>query len=224
MDSEVSPNFAELIGAFTGDGWISKGNNGFTLVISGNPKNEREYYKRIRFLFKRVFSVNAVPRDFFYWGTFGVLVCKKLVIKQFIEQGFPIGKKSLTVKVPAQIENNPKLFPHFLRGLFDTDGCIYFKKSYNKNASVWQKTVRHRPVVSFTSMSKELIDSVFKMNKNLELNFRMEKPAMPRYSTGFAYRVVLEGKKSVKRFFRIIKPKNQKHVNKFKAWLKQGFN
>jgi intein/homing endonuclease len=175
MNSEISQHFAELIGAFTGDGWISKGNGGLTLFISGNPKDEKEYYKRIKYLFKKVFSVKAVPRDFPYWGTFGVLICKKDVIASFTNLGFPIGKKSLTVKVPKQIEENTDLFPYFIRDLFDTDGCIYFQKSYNKNASKWQKSCKHKPAVLFTSMSKDLIDSVIAMSKVLGFNFRMKK-------------------------------------------------
>jgi hypothetical protein len=223
MAQEIDKYFAELAGAFAGDGWISKGNKGLTLFISGNPKDEKPYYKRIRFLFKKIFQITVNPRPFPYWGTFGVMVCKKEIINSFFSIGFNCGKKALTVKVPNKIQKNKKLFSYFIRGLFDTDGCIYFQKSYNKNASIWQKSVRHIPTVFFTSMSKELIDSTYKMNKALGLEFRYDKPTVPRYSKSFCYRIRLQGKKKVKRFFRIVKPKSKKHLDKFNFWITQGF-
>lgn len=62
----TSKEFAELLGAFAGDGWISKGNSGLTLFISGNPKNEVEYYDRIKWLFNKAFAIEVKPRNFEY--------------------------------------------------------------------------------------------------------------------------------------------------------------
>ena len=48
----MNPYFSELLGAFAGDGWMSKSKNSIALFITGNPKDEKEYYnKRIKFLF-----------------------------------------------------------------------------------------------------------------------------------------------------------------------------
>lgn len=136
----------------------------------------------------------------------------------------PIGKKSLTVEVPEFIKADKSLSKAFIRGLFDTDGCISFQKSYNKNASKWQKQVRHKPTILFTTMSKSLIQSLLEMTADLGFAFRLGKPQLPKYSKTFAYRIRLEGKANVKKFFKTIKPKNPKHLAKFNAWLKQGFN
>ena len=59
--------FSELLGAFAGDGWMSQNNNSIALFITGNPKDEKEYYnKRIKFLFQKVFAIELKPRDFKY--------------------------------------------------------------------------------------------------------------------------------------------------------------
>jgi len=224
MNKKISKEFSELIGAFVGDGWISQGNTGKTLVISGSPKDEKEYYERIRYLFEMVFEAEVRPRHFEYWKTFGIMVCKKNIINEFIKVGLPVGHKSSIVDAPKQIIDNSFLHIPFIRGFFDTDGCIYFKKSYNFNASKWQKSCRHRPVILLCSTSKRLIDSLDAMLRLIDFKFRHEKPQLPgKRSKHTAYRLTLEGKKNAERFFDIIKPKNLKHINKFNLWLKQGF-
>ncbi len=226
MQTKISPEFAELLGAFAGDGWISKGNTGISLFISGNPKDEQEYYNRIKELFASVFGINVNPRAFPYWGTFGILVCNRSVIQDFIDAGMPVGNKSAIVKVPEKIINNKRLHIHFVRGFFDTDGCIYFQKSYNKNASKWQKSCRHKPAVQLCSVSKELMYSLHGLLRSSDFNFVFTKPRSPdpeKNRKNIAYKIKLEGKENVKKFFNEIQPKNQKHINKFNKWLEQGF-
>lgn len=62
-----SKEFVELLGAFTGDGWISKNKKrGLTLVISGNPKDEKEYYQWLAGLWEAEFANTIKPRAFSY--------------------------------------------------------------------------------------------------------------------------------------------------------------
>jgi hypothetical protein len=93
--------FAELLGAFAGDGWMSRGNSGISLFITGHPIDEKEYYdKRIKFLFKKVFGVEVSPRHFPYWGTYGICVGKREIIGEFINAGMAVGRKASSVAVP----------------------------------------------------------------------------------------------------------------------------
>jgi intein/homing endonuclease len=153
----ITPEFAELYGAFAGDGWIGRGSGGLSLFITGNPADEKDYYwKRIRPLFKETTGLVVMPRAFEYWGTFGVMVCRREIIEKFLSVSAPIGKKARIITVPDFALSDSGLFVAFSRGLFDTDGCISFHKSYNKNASVWQKTNRHRPRIFFSTVSYSL--------------------------------------------------------------------
>ncbi len=218
----VSKEFAELTGAFVGDGWISK-STGYTLVISGNPKDEKDYYKRITRLWKKEFNQKIIPRAFLYWSTYGIMCCKPEIIKNFTNAGLFCGKKAKTVNVPKVILINKEFHAPFIRGLFDTDGCIYFDKSYNKNASKWQKDNRHIPAVEFTSVSFSLIKSIKTMLHKMGFKFALRKnePKNKRWSV--CYKLRLRGKKNVKTFFHKIQPKNKRHSSKFTSWLSKGF-
>ena len=43
--SIMNKYLAELLGAFAGDGWMSKGNSGISLFITGKPKNSKHIKK-----------------------------------------------------------------------------------------------------------------------------------------------------------------------------------
>jgi len=219
----VDKYFAELLGAFAGDGWMSKGNSGISLFISGNPKDERDYYdKRIKFLFKKVFRKEVFPREFSYWGTYGICVGNKGITKEFISAGMIVGKKAHKVTVPEEIILNHFLYTSFIRGLFDTDGCIYFTKSYNKNASKWQKLTKHKPIITFKTVSFCLASQLKKLLKNCGVESGLRK-SLPYNGNYASYELRIEGKKKAKMFFKVIKPKSIKHLAKFNLWLSQGF-
>ncbi len=220
---EMTDEFSELLGAFVGDGWTSQGNNSKMLVISGNPLDEKEYYERIKGLFKQVFGIEVRPRHFHYWKTYGVMVCKPKIIEEFHKMGMPLGHKSSIVTVPTSVLNDKKFHVPFLRGLFDTDGTIYFQKSYNSNASKWQKNHRHVPIIELCSVSPDLMKSVYKMFRDLGFNFRFVKKRISKRGRYTEHKIRITGKGNIRRFFKEVHPKNQRHVNKFNLWLKQGF-
>jgi len=171
-----SREFAELAGAFTGDGWISKNRKGgTTLVISGNPKDEKEYYKRIAKLWKKEFGKEMKPREFHYWKTHGIMCCNPEIIDKFERAGLKVSRKAAVCKVPKEIIKNKESHLPFIRGLFDTDGSIFFGKSHNKNASRWQKEKHHIPTVQFASVSLSLINTLKRMLEGQKFNFPLYK-------------------------------------------------
>lgn len=65
--------------------------------------------------------------------------------------GIPAGRtKSKTVRIPPQILESSSLLPHFIRGYFDGDGCIYV--GYTNRQELTQ--------LSFCSGSPKLLDDV----------------------------------------------------------------
>jgi len=219
-----SKEFVELLGAFTGDGWISKNKKGGrTLVISGNPKDEKEYYQWLAGLWEKEFAKKIKPRDFSYWETFGIMCCTSEIVKRFEKAGMTVGKKAAVCKVPKDILNNKKLYTPFIRGLFDTDGSTFFKKSYNKNASKWQKSNKHIPTIQIASVSPSLIKSIRKMLLVFGFKFPLSKYVPKNKNWNTMYYLRLSGKKNAVRFFECIKPKNARHLIKFEKWLTKGF-
>ena len=211
-----SEEFVELLGAFTGDGWISKNKKGGrTLVISGNPKDEKEYYQWLSELWEKEFGNKIKPRDFSYWGTYGIMCCTSETVKCFEKAGMVTGKKATICKVPKDILKNNRLYSPFIRGLFDTDGSIYFKKSYNKNASKWQKNKHHIPTIQFASASESLIKSIKKMLSIFGFKFLLSRYISKNKNWNTMYFLRLSGKMNAIRFFECITPKNPRHLIKF---------
>ncbi len=219
-----SKDFAELLGAFIGDGWISENKKGGKmLVISGNPKDEKEYYKGLAWLWKNEFGNKIEPREFAYWGTYGIMCCRKDIVKCFEYAGMIKGNKASSCEVPKEILNNEELYAPFIRGVFDTDGSIFFRKSYNKNASKWQKIKHHIPTVQIASVPPSLIEAMRKMLSALGFKFSASKYVPKNKSWNTTYFLRLYWKWNAVRFFGRIKPRNARHLIKFEKWLTKGF-
>jgi intein/homing endonuclease len=117
---------AEFLGILLGDGNLNKSSNCITIVGS---LEELDYYNNFVIpLITSIFKIkpnlrfrkdrNAIYIDF-----------NSKYIMDYLSKdlGLVRGSKKYAY-VPNLIKNNPKLIPHFLRGLFDTDGCFKFSK------------------------------------------------------------------------------------------------
>ena len=91
--------------------------------------------------------------------------------------------KSQTLCLPSV---PPKFQGDFVRGYFDGDGCIYFKKHWVKarKKSKWIFTTR------FTSGSRSLLASLLRLlrNRGLERGFIVEKYKKSGYELIFSHR------------------------------------
>ena|SRR3989344_6162587 len=128
--SKVSVELAEMIGIHFGDGSLYKDKKyNYVITYSGNLKSDKEYMDFIFKLFFKLFNIhlkksinpknNSITltlrsKDLFYFYK----DCLKL----------PVGKKK-DLSIPYYIKDNKKFLIAFLRGLFDTDGCVTLQKS-----------------------------------------------------------------------------------------------
>jgi intein/homing endonuclease len=147
----MDQNFAEAAGIFAGDGTLYKTNRGFVLEETPPPEEEEYYNKFVSKIFGNVFGEKLKVFD----RNCGKIVMKGIrksnsnIIEIFHnELGFPIGEKEKIVRIPNLIMNskNEEIWIAYLRGVFDTDGCI----SLTKNRKKWMK-----PVVDLASSSAE---------------------------------------------------------------------
>lgn len=155
------PNFpsqklAYLCGIFTGDGSIyeRKDKRDYALKCVGNPKDEQElYYEVIGPYFKEVFGFMPKIRLQDTNTTFGFMVLSKGLLPFLTEKiGLMKGKKDERLGIPEIFKKDKELIIHFIRGLFDTDGCMCFKKRY--------RNYPYYPVISVSSFSEKLIREV----------------------------------------------------------------
>ena len=114
----------------------------------------------------------------------------------------------------------------FIRGLFDTDGCVFCQKDYTKYASDFSSKYHSKIRLRITSISIKLINQVYDLCK--KNGFRVVKRELKR---GFSnnrnnnnvYILEVNELKSIKRWFKELKPSNLKHVSKYEVWKRFDF-
>ena len=92
----------------------------------------------------------------------------------------------------------------FLKGFADTDCSLYFRKNY--------------PIISFTSKSKPLIESIFNFIKQegfiLKNYYREEKIDKRGYNNSITYNIKLNGNVNLKLWLTLINFRNHRHLKK----------
>ena len=210
MFKNLNSKIAELIGMHTGDGTIYKTNWSLVWELRGSLDEKAYYYKNVVPLLKSIFSIDFEPkfRSGGKNGCFGVQTSKKDVINLFISYGFKPGRKTHTARIPDYIKKaNKEIKFAFIRGLFDTDGCLRFERiNNNKNYTY--------PKIEFGFASKNLRDDLLILLD--QLGYRCHKWGK------INYRLCLAGIDNLEKFIKYVSPKNIKHLKKFWFWKKYG--
>lgn len=130
----MSPQLAEICGVHAGDGYLRMRGGKGELDISGNLEEKEYYNNHFVPLLNKTFNLNLKGREFSR-GSYGVVIYSKKIAHFFNALGFPYGEKSTVVEIPKKILNskNKVFYSRFLRGLFDTDGNLYFKNRKTLN-------------------------------------------------------------------------------------------
>tara|TARA_Y100000310_G_C20595324_1_gene770205 strand:- start:146 stop:769 length:624 start_codon:yes stop_codon:yes gene_type:complete len=204
---KLTPQLAELIGMHVGDGSLYKTNTGLVWELRGDLKEKDYYEKHIVPLINNLFNINLISkfRNGGKNGVWGIQTCNKQVISTLFNFKFKPGTKTYTVKVPEYIFNsNVKIKRAFIRGLFDTDGCLNFMRINNKKEKDY-------PRIKFSFASKYLIDS---------LKLLLEEVGFKSYAWNHKkeYSLCLAGKEKLLKWEKEIKPKNPKFLKKVNEW------
>lgn len=125
----LDENLAEEIGIHIGDGTLVESRNYYSL--RGYSIDEHEYYlNHVSILIKKVYGFE--PKIFVRKSICGFEKCSKLLFDFKTKIiGLPYGKKSHIIDIPDIIKksNNEKLILACIRGILDSDGCIWFSKN-----------------------------------------------------------------------------------------------
>lgn len=220
----MSSELAELCGVHAGDGYLR--NNGFhvELDLSGNL-DEKEYYDHhLALLFKTVFDVSVIPRPFPSRRTYGFVVRDATVVVAFQSLGFPSGAKTTTVRVLLSILNttNAQFFSSFLRGLFDTDGTLSFRKYYGSGYTRFKTQYHTYPLISFVTVSPLFSEDILILLKRLgfKVNCYIYTPLQPSFHT--TYRITLNGLDNLKRWMDFVGISNPSKLSRYLVWKKFG--
>ena len=200
----LNAEICELIGAFIGDGYLTGSGKTYTFGISGNKQLDEDYLKNhIKPLIKRNFPFTE-PRLHYRSdeNTLMLSVNSKRFYEFFVSLGFVKGQKSKTVTIPQVISKNDIFMAATVRGIFDTDGCVFFDKRLSyKNPY---------PRITLQMISPGLI-------KQLETYLSKQFMVYSRdYYRHGEYRGCVEiyGGDQLERFLKKIGLSNQRHLSK----------
>jgi len=194
----LSQTLAEFAGIVLGDGGVTK--NQVTITL--HSKDDKEYGDFVVNLIKKLFNV--------YVGIYRRKKCKainynvsRIELVRFCTKniGLKRGNKiKQQIDIPIWIKKNKLYSIACIRGLVDTDGCI-FTHRYKINGKFY-----NYKKLSFTSYSQPLRKSVFNILKKNGLN--------PRFSRNRD--IYLDSMTDVLKYFKIFNSHNPKHLKRFK--------
>jgi intein/homing endonuclease len=199
-----SERLAELIGIILGDGNINYYKKGkkigvYQVNIAGHKYLDKEYHLNyVTFLFKELFGVK--PIEVLSKANNGrhIIVSSKQLVNFFIDNELKSGDKIKNqVTIPFWIKENSSYLKSCLRGLFDTDGCIY--KLANQNS--YQ--------ICFTNYNISLLNDV--RNGLLSLGIGVSKITKGRD-------IMITKKSELRKFLNEVGFQNPRHLNKVRMW------
>jgi len=215
----VSEKIAEISGIHAGDGYL-RIRSGVEVDASGNIEEKEYYDNHVIPLFNSLFNTDIKGRFFQPRNTYGFRTHNRQIANLLIDLGFPNGKKTDIVRIPLQIlnYNNENFIKRFLRGYFDTDGCLYFSNKHYKF-----KNKHSYPVISFTTVSKSLADDLDLIFKRLNLKFSKYLKKVKEKNWNNKTTFYFYGIKNLNKFINEIGIKNPSKYSKYLIWKKFGF-
>jgi len=222
LPSIIDRELAYLCGILIGDGSIYKRDNKNDYIIKcvGNPHDEKElYHEVIGTKFRKVFGFvpNIKLQD--SNTTYGFTIHSKSIFKYLTEViGLKYGRKDQRLKIPDIFLEDKGLLLILIKGIFDTDGCISFKKRYKENP--------YYPVITISSKSKKLIQQIssFLKNKDFKIVEVYDyKVKDLRNSRGYTVinRIEMNGRDNLKNWLLKVGFESPKHLKKIKKYWKE---
>ncbi len=204
IDDTMNQLQAELFGMHAGDGTLYRTNRNCIVWELRGGLDEKEYYiDFVSPLLKKLFDVEILPkhRSGGGHGSFGVQTANK-AITSFLSRDFPVGEKSSRVRIPdCVLKSTKEVQCAFIRGLFDTDGCIRFDKNHTKR--------HYYPKIELSSLSEQLRDGVRMVLDSLDIGcYTWDEKKRS------AHRLCVPGKKNLEKWMMLISWHNPKHLNK----------
>lgn len=133
---ERSESLAELIGIMIGDGTMNR----YQVSVALSSIVDEEYSKYVVCLFERLFDVT--PAVAYRSGNCITITISSIRLTDFLHShGVLRGDKiSQGLDIPSWIKENDAYMKACVRGMFDTDGCIYQEKhTYGKKSYVYPR-------------------------------------------------------------------------------------
>lgn len=196
-----STKLAELLGIIFGDGGI---NNKWQVIIFLNSILDKDYSIYVAQLFKDLFAINCATRKRPNQNTLIIACSSTTIVDYLVKKGAARGNKlEQNLDIPSWIVKNNNYFKYFIRGLVDTDGCIYLHKHFTK-----QKYYVNIGLC-FTNFSTKIITHVDEF---------LKQNGIKSHIADKGRRIYLYSQKSVKSYLDIFGSSNPRIYNKYIDW------
>jgi len=224
MMLEINPELAEICGIHAGDGYMRLRENSKGEVDISGDLEEKEYYdSHVIPLFNKLFNLEIIGKSFSR-GSYGFVCYKQELRNALVDLGFSLGKKSKSVRVPEIIlqSGNIKIYGAFLRGLFDTDGNLSFRKSY-AGINKFNKHYNHYPTLKIVTISKHLAEGVIKMLHQVDILFNYHCRDSKKANENREYIITISGIDGLDKWMNLVGIKNSVKLTRYLIWKKFGF-
>lgn len=193
-----SPLLAEFVGIMLGDGGFR---NDYQITVSFNGKKDRAYAANIRKMAKRLFGISSVLYIREENGRADIVITARNLVEFLQKIGIKkCNKVKNQIDVPKWIFTRKEYETACLRGLFDTDGCIY-----QHRYSVSGKKYRYIKMC-FRNYSIPILISLEKILKHLGFS-----PALDIKHKS----VYLNNPIEVKKYFTRVGTSNPRYYNRY---------
>lgn len=213
--SKITPELAEETGWHIGDGSMSYYQNkryvSGLYQLRGHMEDDKPHYlERIKPIFKQLYNIDISLREMPSTRVFGFQIWSNELIKFKESLGLKVGPKKDLI-IPEIFLENDELKTAVLKGIFDTDGCVYLE---HKNHKLY-------PRLEIQTICKRLAEQMKDLFIELGLratvygeNIKQKGNRKPSYS------IAIRGDENFHKFMRIIKPFNPKHRTKYEFYRK----
>ncbi|HLC63697.1 MAG TPA: LAGLIDADG family homing endonuclease [Candidatus Nanoarchaeia archaeon] len=201
---KLTPDLAEEIGISIGDGFLSGKRYEYRLKGS---KQEKEYYDGfIKPLYKRLYNLDLNVRE--YETTYGFELSSEALWRFKKEVlGIQAGRKD-NIPVPEIVKvNDQKILTAFIRGIFDTDGCVSFIKKYKNLGNYY-------PTITLSLKSKRAILDIKEILEMLGFDPKC-------YEWGGYWQIALNGYERFALYSKLMGWSNPVQKNKVINWKKK---
>ncbi len=196
-----SVNLAEFFGIMIGDGGI---NNPWQANITLNSIKDKRYSEYISDLCKNLFNIYPAIRKRKGTNTMVISLASTTLVDFLVYMGLRRGNKlKQGLGIPAWIMKVPTFKRACLRGLIDTDGCMFIHK-HNFSNKKFQSIG-----LCFTSASEKLLGQVMEILSGLKISGHIST----RKKDVFLY-----NKADIARYMRLIGSSNERIISVYKRW------
>ncbi|MBR9692090.1 hypothetical protein GOV06_04875 [Candidatus Woesearchaeota archaeon] len=208
---KINKELCEFYGILIGDGCISRfqsqGKTHHAIRIDGNSITDHKYYTdHLRPLIWKIFQRKVMVKHRKV-GNCIFLMFEYKDLALFLKKSFnyPFGKKG-EITISKNLLTNKNFLFSILRGLFDTDGSLYFTKNNSEK--------RFYPIIEISTHSKALLKQLYSLFTELKFNVVISH---------FQDSIKLHGKENLIKFMRLIGSSHPDKISKFDFWKRFGY-